>query len=259
MIISSGTKKPKIHPSAYVAPSAVLSGEVTVEEGAAILHGAVLAAEGAPLVVGAHSVVMENAVLKASGGSAMQFALSLGEKCIVGPGAYVVGATVAAGCFVAAGAKVFNGARLEENSAVALGAVVHVGTRLPAGTLVPMQHIAHGDPAVVYPPERAQEVHARLNFFETVFNLPHDQQVRAKAAQAYSRFLRKTHAQDAAVSDAPAKKPAAKTPPAKSREEPPPTQAVEVEKVVDVMFVELEEARLRRERALEREKQHKKR
>ena len=256
MMISSGTKKPNVHASAYVAPTATISGDVTIEEGCAVLHGAVITSEGAPVVVGANSVIMENAVLKASGGKAMQFPLSIGESCIVGPTAYIVGATVEPGCFIAAGAKIFNGAVIEESSSVALGAIVHIKTRLPAGTRVPMAHIAYGDPATIYTPDRANEIHERMQFFETVFNLPQTDDVRAKAAETYSKFLRKAHAQDAVVAE-PAKKPAPKTP-SKSREEPPPTQAVEVEKVVDVMFVELEEARLRREAALEREKKGKK-
>lgn len=216
MIVSSGTKKPNIHAGAYVAPTATVSGDVTIEEGCAILFGAVLTAEGAPLVIGANSVVMENAVVKASGGKAMQFPCSIGESCIVGPGAYVVGATIEPGVFIAAGAQVRNGQTIAENTTVG---------ELPK------------------------------NFFQDVFNLPDSDDVRAKAAENYSKFLRKSHAQDATIADTP-KKAAPKAPPRKT-EEPPPTQATEVEKVVDVMFLELEEARLRREAAIEREKKTK--
>jgi carbonic anhydrase/acetyltransferase-like protein (isoleucine patch superfamily) len=256
MNISSGTKKPNVHAGAYVAPNAVISGDVTIEEGCAVLYGAVITAEGAPLVVGANSVVMENAVLKSSGGSVMQFPLTIGESCVIGPGAYVVGANIEPGCFIAAGSKVFNGATIEEHTSVAIGGIVHVNARVKSGQHVPMQHIALGDPAEIYPPHRAAELRERLNFFQNVFNLEDAPDVRAKAAEAYSKFLRKTHAQDAAIAEAP-KKPAAAKPP-KRTEEPPPTQAVEVEKVVDVMFLELEEARLRREAAIEREKKGKK-
>jgi acetyltransferase-like isoleucine patch superfamily enzyme len=217
MIFSSGTKKPNVHASAYVAPNAVISGDVTIEEGCAVLYGAVITAEGAPIVVGANSVVMENAVLKSSGGSAMQFPLTVGESCIIGPGAYVVGATIEPGCFIAARSIVRNGTTVPENST--LGEIDE-------------------------------------NFFQDVFNLEDAPDVRAKAAEAYAKFLRKTHAQDAAIAEAP-KKPAAPKPP-KRTEEPPPTQTVEVEKVVDVMFLELEEARLRREAAIAREKKGKK-
>ena len=216
MIVSSGTKKPNIHTSAYVAPTATVSGDVTIEEGCAILFGAVLTAEGAPLVIGANTVVMENAVVKSSGGKAIQFPCSIGESCIIGPGACVVGATIEPGVFIAAGAQVRNGQTIAENTTVG---------ELPK------------------------------NFFQDVFNLPDSDDVRAKAAENYSKFLRKSHAQDATIADTP-KKAAPKAPPRKT-EEPPPTQATEVEKVVDVMFLELEEARLRREAAIEREKKTK--
>lgn len=218
MIVSSGTKKPNVHASVYVAPNVVVSGEVTIEEGCAVLFGAVISAEGAPIVIGANSVIMENAVLKSSGGSVMQFPLTIGESCIIGPGAYVVGATLEPGCFVAAGERVRNGQTIPEQTTV--------------GTL----------------PE---------TFFADVFNLQSGDDVRSQAAEAYARFLRKAHAQDAVVAEAP-KKPAPKAPPRKTAEEPPPAQNVEVEKVVDVMFVELEEARLRREAAIAREKKGRK-
>lgn len=256
MIVSSNAKKPQVHSSAYVAPNAVISGEVTIEEGCAVLFGAVITSEGAPVVIGANTVVMENAVLKSSGGTAISFPLTVGESCIIGPGAYVVGATIEPGAFIAAGAKVFNGATVEQGVSVAIGAIVHINTHVRAGQNVPMQHIAYGDPALIHPPREAQQVHDKMDFFESVFNLPKSDDVRAQAAETYSKFLRKTHAQDTALVD-----PAKKEPPkriSKLAPEPPPTQSADVGKVVDVMFAELEEARLRREASILKEKRGKK-
>ncbi len=250
MILSSGTKRPKIHSSAYVAPTAIVSGEVTIGAGCAVLHGAVVAAEGAPLQIGEQCVIMENAVLRASGGSALSFPLTIGNCCIVGPHAYLAGATIGDGCFVASGAKVFNGATLEKGSGVALGAIVHVNSRLRAGASVPMQHIAFGDPAIVYPPEKAPEIHAKMNFFADVFNLEAGEDSRAQAAQAYSKFLRKVHAQDSPLEEHRNVKPS----PRRSSEEPPQTQATQVDKVVDVMMLELEEMEHRRQEAIKRQK-----
>ncbi len=244
MIVSSNAKKPQIHAGAYVAPSAVLSGDVTIEEGCAVLHGAVIVAEGAPVTLGANSVVMENAVLRASGGKAMQFPLNIGQSCMIGPTAYVVGATLEPGVFIATGAKVFNGATIEENTSVALGGIVHVNTHLKSGQHVPMQHIAFGNPAQVYPPERAGELRERLQFFESVFNMPAEPEVRAKATAAYAKFLRKTHAQDGIIVEM-AKKPPSKAI-GKTAPEPAATQSQDVGKVVDVMFLELHEAEMRR-------------
>ncbi len=250
MIFSSGTKRPKIHSSAYVAPTAIVSGEVAIGAGCAVLHGAVVTAEGAPLRIGEQSVIMENAVLKSSGGKGLAFPLNVGARCIVGPHAYVVGATIGDGCFIASGARVFNGATLEPGSGVALGGIVHVKSRLPAGASVPMQHIAFGDPATIYPPEKAPEIHAKINFFADVFNLEPGDDARGRAAEAYSKFLRKAHAQDSALEEHRNVKP----PPRRSGEEPPQTQATEVDKVVDVMMLELEEMEHRRQEAIKRQK-----
>lgn len=250
MIVSSGTKKPKIHSSAYVAPTATVSGDVTIGADCAVLHGAVIVSEGAPLTIGKETVIMENAVLKASGGSALQFPLAVGDRCIVGPQAYVVGATVGNGCFVASGGKVFNGAVLEDGSGVALGGIVHVKSRLAKGASVPMQHVAFGNPATIYPPEKAPELHAKIQFYEDVFNLEAGSDVRARAAQAYAKFLRKTHAQDKVLDE----HRTVSGPPRRSGEEPPPTQATEVDKVVDVMMLELEEMEHRRQEAIKRQK-----
>ena len=254
MIVSSGAKKPNVHASAYVAPTAVVSGDVTIAEGCAVLYGAVVTGEGAPVVVGANTVIMENAVIRGSGGKVMQYPCTIGESCIVGPAAYVVGATIEPGAFIASAAKIFNGATVEEGVSIAIGGIVHVNSRVCKGQHVAMGHIAHGDPATVYSPDRAEEVHAKMNFFEDVFNLPNTADVRAKAAETYSKFLRAAHAQDAVSAEAPKKAPPK---PVRKTEEPPPTQNVGVEKVVDVMFVELEEARLRREAAIAREKKGK--
>jgi carbonic anhydrase/acetyltransferase-like protein (isoleucine patch superfamily) len=250
VIVSSGTKKPKIHSSTYVAPTATISGDVTIGADCAVLHGAVIVSEGAPVTIGRETVVMENAVLKASGGSALQFPLSLGDRCIVGPHAYIVGATVGNGCFVASGTKIFNGAVLGDGSGVALGGIVHVNSHLEKGKSVPMQHIAFGNPATIYAPDKAPEIHSKLQFYEHVFNLEGGDDVRARAAQAYARFLRKAHAQDKVLDE----HRTVAAPPRRSGEEPPRTQATEVDKVVDVMMLELEEMEHRRQEAIKRQK-----
>lgn len=216
MIYSSGAKRPKIHPGAYVAPTATISGEVTIGAGCAILHGAIIASEGAPLTVGTDCVIMENAVIKASGGSALQFPVAIGDRCVVGPQALIVGATLGTGAFIGSGAKVYNGVAIAAGTYVAPGEV-----RLPSG-----------------------------DFFATVFNVRAGAGVHEKAAQTYAQFLRKAHAQDTALADhahpqAPAKR-------RSSAEEPPQQQMTEVEGVVDAMMLELQEMEHRRKEALKK-------
>jgi hypothetical protein len=113
-----------------------------------------------------------------------------------------------------------------------------------------MLHIAYGDPAKIYPPQDASKVHEMMSFYETVFNLEPGDDVRARAAETYAKFLRKAHAQDAPLGEHKGARPV----PRRSGEEPPPTQVAEVDKVVDVMMLELEEMEHRRQEAIKRQK-----
>src|SRR6266542_1990213 len=118
MIIQHGGRRPDIDPRAWIAPNAVVSGAVSIGADTRVLYGAVLTAEaGAEMGVGAGCVIMEQAVLRASG----RFPLHLGEGVLVGPHAYVTGCDVGARSFIATGAMVFNGARVGEACVVALG------------------------------------------------------------------------------------------------------------------------------------------
>src|SRR6266496_69556 len=99
-------KAPSVHPEAYVAPTAVLSGEVRIGRGSCIMHGAVLAAEGGPVEIGAHCVIMENAVLRGT----PRHPLLMGDGVLIGPHVQLTGCCLADEVFIAAGAMVLNGA-----------------------------------------------------------------------------------------------------------------------------------------------------
>jgi len=81
---------PSVHPQAYVAPTAVLKGQVSVGPGSCIMHGAVLAAEGGPVQVGAGCVIMENAVLR---GTARHRPI-IGDGVLAGPHTQLTGCTI---------------------------------------------------------------------------------------------------------------------------------------------------------------------
>jgi carbonic anhydrase/acetyltransferase-like protein (isoleucine patch superfamily) len=206
MQIQHAGHSPNIDPSAWIAPTAVISGAVTLEPGARVLHGAILTAEGdATLTVGTECVIMEQAVLRASG----RFNLALGASCLVGPHAYLTGCSVGPRTFIATGAMIFNGATLGEACVVTLDGKVHIDTDLPAGTRVPMGHIAYGRPGVVYRPEQALEVHEamdRLGFMDYVFGVDsHDRprtDVMEEAISKYARFL-ESHRDDVVLGSNP--------------------------------------------------------
>ncbi len=164
---------PRIHPDAVIAPTAVISGDVTIGAGCQVLHGAVITAEGGPITLGDNVIVMENALVRASAAHPVH----VGSHVLVGPMASVSGATIADEVFLATGTRVFNGARIGSHSEVRINAVVHLRTVLPAESVVPIGWVAVGDPAQLLPPEKHEEIWAlqhELDFPGYVFGLDRD-------------------------------------------------------------------------------------
>src|SRR5437764_12043696 len=101
-------KAPSVHPEAYVAPTAVLSGEVVVGAGSCIMHGAVQSAEGRPVEIGANCVILENAVLRGT----QQHPLVMGDHVLDGPHSHLTGCGNSDEEFMATGAIVINAAHM---------------------------------------------------------------------------------------------------------------------------------------------------
>ncbi len=160
--------EPVIDASAYVASTAVVVGDVRIAAGARILHGAVLSAEDGRVDIGEDTVVMEHALVRGRAG----YPARIGAAVMVGPGAHVNGSTVGDEVFLATNASVFPGSRIGDGAEVRINAVVQVNTMLPAGAVVPIGWVAVGDPAVILPPERHDDIWAiqrELDFPGTVY------------------------------------------------------------------------------------------
>ena len=116
---------------------------------------------------------MENAVVRATS----LHACAIGANCLIGPGAHVVGATVADQVFIATGAAIFHGALLGRGAEVRVHATVHLRTRLAEGATVPIGWIAVGDPAQLFSPDRHDAIWAvqrELNFPQFVYGTGRD-------------------------------------------------------------------------------------
>lgn len=187
---------PSVDPDAYVAPTAVLSGQVRVGPGSCVLHGAVLSADGGPVDIGTNCVIMEHAVLRGT----PRHPLTIGDHVLAGPHSYLTGCTVGDEVFIATGAMVFNGAQMGQASSVALGGAVHIGCVVPPQTRIPVGWVAVGDPARLYSPDQARDIRAGLEeaggFLPFVFGIDpaadRSQQMRT-AMRRYARFLSRSH------------------------------------------------------------------
>lgn len=132
-------KRPQVHPDSFVAPTAVLIGDVRVASGASIWFGAVLRADQAPIVVGEGSNVQDNAVIHVG----RDLGTEIGRDVTVGHGALLEGCVVEDGCVVGMGAIMLQRSRLGAASMLAAGAVVVEDQAIPSGSL------AMGVPAAV--------------------------------------------------------------------------------------------------------------
>jgi carbonic anhydrase/acetyltransferase-like protein (isoleucine patch superfamily) len=172
MLVEHQGKRPTIHPTAYIAPSAVISGDVEIGAESRILHGAVITSEGAPITIGKHCIVMEHAVIRGAGGKTRAFPVSIGDETLIGPHTYLVGCRIDPLCFIATGAVIFNQAHLNMGCQVTVGGIVHANTTLQEAQVVPLQHVAIGNPATIFSPadtEAMMEALGKLDFGRTVF------------------------------------------------------------------------------------------
>jgi carbonic anhydrase/acetyltransferase-like protein (isoleucine patch superfamily) len=199
VIISHQGKTPHIASSTYVAPNAVICGDVTIGEHCRIMHGAQIIVEGGAIAIGNECIVMQNAVLRSNA----RHSLSIGNNCLIGPNAHVVGCHVEDEVFIATGAAIFHGATVGRGSEVRVNGIVHLKTILPAGTTVPIGWVAVGDPATILPPDQHESIWAiqkPLNFPLTVYGSDRGEADMVKITRRVIEALG-SHASDKIVSN----------------------------------------------------------
>jgi carbonic anhydrase/acetyltransferase-like protein (isoleucine patch superfamily) len=182
MILTHRGERPVVSASAYVAPSAVLCGAVTLGERVRVLHGAVLTAEDGEIWIGDDVVIMENALVRGRA----RHPILIGSSVLIGPHAHLNGTTVEDEVFIATGASLFPGSVAGRGSELRINSVLHVNSRLTAETIIPIGWIAAGDPAQLFPPDQHEElwqVQAELDFPGTVYGVPRDTPMRTIMAR----------------------------------------------------------------------------
>jgi len=132
-------KRPKVHPDAYIAPTAVLIGDVVVGAGASVWFGAVLRGDEAAILIGEGANVQDNAVIHC----ALDLPTVIEHDASVGHSAQLEGCVVETGAVVGMGATMLQRSRLGAGSMLAAGAVLGEGKSVPPG------HMAAGVPATV--------------------------------------------------------------------------------------------------------------
>jgi carbonic anhydrase/acetyltransferase-like protein (isoleucine patch superfamily) len=195
MLFDHLSARPRIDPTAVIAPTAVISGDVTIGPDCQVLHGAVITSEGGPITLGASVIVMENALIRATAANPAH----IGDHTLVGPMASISGATIGSEVFLATGTRIFNGAHIDAGCEVRINAVVHLRTHLPERTVVPIGWVAVGDPVQILPAhehDRIWEEQQELDFPGYVFGLDRSTpDLMVQLTERYGRSLSR-HADD---------------------------------------------------------------
>ena len=130
-LIAFDGKEPRVAPDAFVAPTAVLIGDVVVEEGASVWFGAVLRGDFNRIVVGAGTSVQDNSVLHTN----EELPTTIGRNVTVGHLSLLEGCTVEDGALIGMGSIVLNRARVGSRAMLAAGSVVREDQEIPSEVL----------------------------------------------------------------------------------------------------------------------------
>ena len=139
---------PTIAEDVFIAPGAMIIGNVTIHEGASIWYNAVVRGDMGPIVIGRRTNIQDNCTLHVDADAP----LTIGEECTVGHGAVVHGATVGDSVLIGMNAVVLSHSQVGSNTIIGACALVAEGKSIPSGVL------AVGVPAKVVRELSTQEI-----------------------------------------------------------------------------------------------------
>ncbi|MFF2556166.1 gamma carbonic anhydrase family protein [Nocardia sp. NPDC058058] len=132
-------KRPTVDPTAFIAPTATLIGDVRVEAGASIWYGAVLRADLAPIIIRERANVQDNAVIHVPEEVPVE----------IGPGSTIAHAVVFHGATLGAESIVGNGSTVLDMAKIGSGTMIAAHSLVPPGAEIPDGVLAAGSPAQV--------------------------------------------------------------------------------------------------------------
>jgi carbonic anhydrase/acetyltransferase-like protein (isoleucine patch superfamily) len=126
------SRPPVIHPTAFIASTAAVMGDVTLGAESSVWYGAVLRGDMAPITVGERTNIQDGTIVHVDEG----FPCEIGARVGVGHRVILHGCTVEDESLIGMGSVLLNGVRVGSGSVVAAGAVIPEGMVIPAGSLV---------------------------------------------------------------------------------------------------------------------------
>lgn len=170
MIVKHQNKIPDIDKTSYIAPNAMICGDIKIGKNVRVMFGAQIIAENSSVRIGDNSIILENAVIRGT----RNHSVSIGNNCLIGPNSHIAGCIIEDNVFIATGVSVFHGAVVKKGAEVRVNGVVHLRTTVPENEIIPINWIAVGTPMKLFPPEKHEDiwkVQEPLNFPEYVYGL----------------------------------------------------------------------------------------
>ncbi len=135
LIFAIGDKRPIIHETAFIAPGAVIAGDVEVGENASVWYGCVLRGDENKIVVGAGANVQDGTVIHVDNPDWGGLPTLIGENALIGHKCMLHGATVETGGFVGMCATMLDGSLVESGAMLAAGAFLSPKKTVPSGEM----------------------------------------------------------------------------------------------------------------------------
>lgn len=127
-----GEKVPQIAEGVYLAPGAVVIGQVTIAADASVWFGAVIRGDVDSITIGSGTNVQDNTVIHCDQG----FPTTIGREVTIGHSCIIHGCTIGDNCLIGMGTTILNGAKLGENCLVGAGSLITEGKEFPPGSVI---------------------------------------------------------------------------------------------------------------------------
>jgi carbonic anhydrase/acetyltransferase-like protein (isoleucine patch superfamily) len=124
--------RPSIHPSAFIAPGAVIVGDVEIGEEASVWYGAIIRADLNVIRIGPRSNIQDGSVVHL----ADEYGVHVGQYVTCGHSAILHACTIDDEVLVGMGATVLDGAEIGARSVIGANALVTQGMKIPPGSMV---------------------------------------------------------------------------------------------------------------------------
>ena len=139
MLIPVRDTAPHVHETAWVAPGAVLTGDVRIGELASVFYTTVVRADWGPITLGARSNLQDGCVLHTDPGL----------ELVIGSGVSVGHRAVLHGCRIEDDVLVGMGAIVMNRAVVGSGSIIAAGALVPEGVVIPPRSMVVGAPGRV--------------------------------------------------------------------------------------------------------------